>query len=88
MAEIDAARPSATAASLAALSPDDFRDKATIMLASDLSDAGCDGSRAALRENAWDMNALVNYGLCLAVDNRIEQRGQLHPIQDRPAVLR
>ena len=54
----------------APISREAFLQKAEAMLGADLGAAGCDSARADLRQNAWDIAALVGYGLCLAADDR------------------
>lgn len=58
---------------IAPISKTEFFDKAQAMLGADLSVEGCDQARAELRRNAWDMSALVGYGVCLVAEDRPDE---------------
>ena len=47
--------------------------QATQILGAELSPAACDAAKESVTADAWDMDALVDYGLCLASNDQLEQ---------------
>lgn len=60
--------PPPAAASSEPLTGEALRQTAIAASGADLSDNACAAAQGRVTEDAWDMDALVDYGLCLAAD--------------------